>query len=78
VGLVIDEESNIICLVYYTTQKCFEQTQSHWFLKAQADITATCVSYLSSDAFKRGFCETDDEFEERLLFNQFFECAAQN
>jgi ankyrin repeat protein len=78
-GLVtIDKESNIIRLVHYTTQEYFERTQSYWFPNAQAGITATCVSYLSFDAFERGFCQTDDEFEDRLLSSRFFEYAAQN
>jgi hypothetical protein len=78
-GLVtIDEESNIIRLVHYTTQEYFERTQSNWFPNAQADITAICISYLSLNFFERGFCQTDDEFEERLLSNRFFEYAARN
>jgi hypothetical protein len=78
-GLVtIDEESNVIRLVHYTTQEYFERTQSHWFPNAETDITTICISYLSFDVFERGFCQTDDEFEERLWSNQFFEYAARN
>jgi hypothetical protein len=78
-GLVtIDEESNVIRLVHYTTQEYFERTQSHWFPNAKTDITTICISYLSFDVFERGFCQTDDEFEERLRSNQFFEYAARN
>jgi hypothetical protein len=78
-GLVtIDEESNVIRLVHYTTQEYFERTQSHWFPNAKTDITTICVSYLSFDVFERGFCQTDNEFEERLRSNQFFEYAARN
>jgi hypothetical protein len=78
-GLVtIDEESNAIRLVHYTTQEYFERTQSHWFPNAKTDITTICISYLSFDVFERGFCQTDDEFEERLRSNQFFEYAARS
>ena len=78
-GLVtVDEESGIIRLVHYTTQEYLERTQSCWFPKAEADIAAICISYLSFDVFERGICQTDDEFEERLRSNQFFEYAAQN
>jgi ankyrin repeat protein len=78
-GLVtVDEESGIIRLVHYTTQEYFERTQSHWFPIAETDITTICVTYLSFNVFERGFCETDDKFEERLLSNQFFEYAARN
>src|ERR1700710_66559 len=78
-GLVtIDEESNVIRFVHYTTHEYFERTQSHWFPNATTDITTICISYLSFDVFERGFCQTDDEFEERLWSNQFFEYAARN
>jgi hypothetical protein len=66
-GLVtIDEESNVIRLVHYTTQEYFERTQSDWFPNTNTDITTICVIYLSFDVFDRGFCQTDDEFEGRL------------
>ena len=78
-GLVtIDEASNIIRLVHYTTQEYFERTQSHWFPNAETYITIICVTYLSFDVFKRGFCQTKDEFQERLRSNQFFDYAAKN
>ena len=78
-GLVtIDEESNIIRLVHYTTQEYFERTQNQWFPDAATDITASCVTYLSFDVFERGFCLSDDEFKERLRSNQFFEYAVEN
>jgi hypothetical protein len=78
-GLVtIDKESNIIRLVHYTTQEYFERTQNQWFPSAEANITMICVTYLSFDVFERGFCQTDDEFEERLRSNQFFEYATRN
>ncbi|OBT62628.1 hypothetical protein VE03_08515 [Pseudogymnoascus sp. 23342-1-I1] len=78
-GLVtIDEESNAIRLVHYTTQEYFERTQSHWFPNAKADTATICISYLSFDVFEREFCQTDDEFEELLRSNQFFEYAARN
>jgi hypothetical protein len=61
VGLVtINGESNTICLVHYTTQEYFEQTQSHWFLNAKTNITTICISYLLYDVFERGFCQTDN------------------
>ncbi|KAF3319318.1 hypothetical protein TWF173_003762 [Orbilia oligospora] len=49
-GLItIDEESNIIRLVHYTTQEYFERTWVEWFPKAQIDITERCVTYLLYD-----------------------------
>jgi Ankyrin repeats (3 copies)/Ankyrin repeats (many copies) len=78
-GLVtIDKESDIIRLVHYTTQKYFERTQRDWFPDAQRDITTTCVTYLSFNAFEAGFCPTDKEFEARLQQNPLYDYAARN
>jgi hypothetical protein len=78
-GLVtIDEESNVIRLVHYTTQEYFDRTQEIWFPNAETDITAICITYLLFSVFKNGFCQTDAEFEERLRFNQIYDYAAHN
>jgi ankyrin repeat protein len=78
-GLVtVDEESNIIRLVHYTTQEYFERTQKRWFPDAETDIAKTCVTYLSFDAFNTGFCLTDKEFEVRLQENVLYDYAARN
>ncbi|KAL7909981.1 hypothetical protein GGI35DRAFT_447561 [Trichoderma velutinum] len=79
VGLVtVDEESNIIRLVHYTTQEYFERTQSHWFPEANVNITTICVTYLSLRVFESGFCPTEDSFNERLRLNHLYEYAARN
>ena len=76
-GLVtVDEESNTIRLVHYTTQEYFERTQGKWFPNAETYITAICVTYLSFRVFESGFCQTDAEFEERLRSNQLYDYAA--
>jgi hypothetical protein len=78
-GLVtVDEESHIIRLVHYTTQEYFERTQKQWFPNAEAEIAASCVTYLSFSVFESGLCQTDDEFEERLRSNLFYDYAAHN
>lgn len=60
-GLVtIDEESDIIRLVHYTTQEYFEKTQERWFSDAETEITTTCVTYLSFDTFSTGHCSTEE------------------
>lgn len=77
-GLVmVDTESNIIRLVHNTTQEFFERTQSNWFPNAQRDITIICVTYLSFNVFKNGFCQTDEEFEKRLRLYQFYSYASR-
>lgn len=78
-GLVtVDEESDIIRLVHYTTQEYFERTRNSWFPNAQNYITMTCITYLSFDTFETGFCLTDKEFEERLRSNPLYNYAARN
>ena len=58
-GLVtVDEQSDIIRLVHYTTQEYFKRTQKYWFPNTQTDIATSCVTYLSFDTFKTGFCLT--------------------
>jgi hypothetical protein len=76
-GLVtIDEKSDIIRLVHYTTQEYFERTSS--FPNAETDITGTCVTYLSFNSFATGFCPSDEEFEVRLRLNPLYDYAARN
>lgn len=56
-GLVtINEESDVIRLVHYTTQEYFERTQKQWFPNTKSDITDTCVTYLSFSTFDSGYC----------------------
>ncbi|KAK5993398.1 Ankyrin repeat domain-containing protein 50 [Cladobotryum mycophilum] len=63
-GLVtVDEESDIIRFVHYTTQEFFDQTKDRWFPKADADIARISIGYLSFDAFEGGRCQTDDGSE---------------
>jgi hypothetical protein len=76
--VTVDEESNIIRLVHYTTQEYFELTQGKWFPNAMTNVTATCITYLSYPIFDSGFCQTDAEFEERLRLNQLYDYAAHN
>jgi hypothetical protein len=78
-GLVtVYEESGIIRLVHYTTQEYFERTRKRWFPDAETDIATMCVTYLSFNEFKGGFCQNDRDFEERLLENPLYDYASQN
>ena len=78
-GLVtVDEESDIVRLVHYTTQEYFERTWASWFPNAQTDITKACVTYLSFNNFDTGFCQTDEAFEARLRGNILYDYAAHN
>lgn len=78
-GLVTtEEESGIISLVHYTAQEYFDRTRSDWFPDAEAEITATCATYLSFNEFESGPCATDDEFEERLRSYRLYDYAVHN
>jgi hypothetical protein len=63
-------------LKMFILRESFQRTS--WFSNAEADITRTCVTYLSFDAFKTGFCSTDKELEERLQLNVLYDYAARN
>lgn len=76
--VTVEQQSGIIRFVHYTTQEYFEQTQIHWFPKAETYITTVCATYLSFGVFKCGYCQSDAEFEERLKANPLFHYAAHN
>jgi ankyrin repeat protein len=66
-GLVtIDEESDIIRLVHYTTQEYFQRTQRLWFPDAETEVTITCLSFLLFDEFSSGWPYT--EYDDDLSF----------
>jgi ankyrin repeat protein len=53
-GLVtVDEESDIIRLVHYTTQDYFERNRETWSPQGQLQIARTCLTYLSYDDFRQ-------------------------
>ncbi|KAH6970692.1 hypothetical protein BKA56DRAFT_559122 [Ilyonectria sp. MPI-CAGE-AT-0026] len=76
-GLVtVDEESEVIRLVHYTTQEYFERTWLTWFPDAHKDLAIVCVTYLSFDIFESGVCQTDDELKRRYQEYPLFDYAA--
>jgi ankyrin repeat protein len=78
-GLVaVDEESNIIRFVHYTTQEYFERIRETWNPRAQQDIASTCLTYLSFDPFRSGSSSNNKELKRRLVENVFLDYAARN
>src|SRR6266480_7122313 len=66
-GLVtIDQKSNIIRLVHYTTEEYFQRVHVSWFPDAHTNIATTCLTYLSFDVFADGPCHDDTKMEIRL------------
>jgi ankyrin repeat protein len=77
-GLVrLDEKTKVVDLIHKTTRDYFEITKETWFKDQQSNITTVCVTYLSFNAFKSGYCQTDEEFEERLRSNPLYGYAAK-
>ncbi|KAF3230010.1 hypothetical protein TWF191_000249 [Orbilia oligospora] len=79
-GLVmVDEESQVIRLVHYTTQEYFERTWTKWFSEADRNIAETCVTYLSHEIFmKEGPTRNDEDLEARLQSNPLYDYAANH
>ena len=75
--VVIDEDSNVIRLVHYTTQIFFEQFRLSWIPNSQTDISKTCLTYLSFDVFSVGFCSSDKQLEALLHENIFLDYASR-
>lgn len=51
-GLVtVDEESDVIRLVHYTTQEYFGRIRKEWFPDAETEITNVCTLYLTISGF---------------------------
>ncbi|UKZ78532.1 hypothetical protein TrVFT333_006275 [Trichoderma virens FT-333] len=66
-GLVtIDNDSNIIRLVHYTAQEYFQQAHDTWLREPQAEITTTCITYLSYKVFEP---ETGDNYDDFVACN---------
>ncbi|EHK18518.1 uncharacterized protein TRIVIDRAFT_225823 [Trichoderma virens Gv29-8] len=66
-GLVtIDNDSNIIRLVHYTAQEYFQQAHDTWLQEPQAEITTTCITYLSYKVFEP---ETGDKYDDFVACN---------
>ncbi|KAK8066884.1 hypothetical protein PG997_013631 [Apiospora hydei] len=60
-GLVtLDEESDEIRLVHYTTQEYLESRQQEFFPDVHSLLTTTCTAYLSSHTFEGDDFDADD------------------
>ncbi|OBT88430.1 hypothetical protein VE02_03298 [Pseudogymnoascus sp. 03VT05] len=78
-GLVtVDDKSNIIRLIHYTTQEYFLQIRQDWNPTAQKDITTTCLTYISFGPFKTGVPSDDKILDDILETYVFFDYASQH
>ncbi|AEO57476.1 hypothetical protein MYCTH_94266 [Thermothelomyces thermophilus ATCC 42464] len=79
-GLVtVDKDSDVIRLVHRSAYEYFrrQDSRARWFADAEARIAEICVTYLSFDAFKEGFCPSDQEFEARVRSHPFYSYTAR-
>jgi ankyrin repeat protein len=75
-GLVlVNQDSNTIQLVHYTTYEYFIQYEIDWIQAARNLIATTCTTYLRFDVFKTGFCRDRNEFNARMIANPLYEYA---
>jgi ankyrin repeat protein len=66
-GLIsYDNKTNIVRLVHYTAQEYFREHWSKWFKDESAEITSTCITYMSFSNFESGPCRTQAEADTRL------------
>ncbi|KAK1752339.1 hypothetical protein QBC47DRAFT_69893 [Echria macrotheca] len=76
-GLVaIDEGSNVVRLVHYTTQEYFARTKNRWFPDADGTIADTCLKYLSFETFNQP-CQSEADLARRLEENPLFDYACR-
>jgi len=67
--VVVDEESHLVRLIHYTAQQYFESQRESLFPNGQAYISQTCLTYLSFDQFRKGYCFDDSELVSLLESN---------
>lgn len=78
-GLVtVDEESNIIRLVHYTTQEYFDRMRTQWFPNAEVEIANVCALYLTFDNFESDTSYYSWKFEKELALKPFYGYACMN
>lgn len=78
-GLVtVEEESQIVRLVHYTTQDYLESIRETWTPKAQYDIASACLTYLCFTSFKSGACLSGLQRLRRLAEYKFLDYSARH
>ncbi|KAF4983537.1 hypothetical protein FZEAL_1072 [Fusarium zealandicum] len=78
-GLVtVDEESDIVRLVHYTTQEFFQRTRETWFPQAEDQITEVCLTYLTILPFRKESCGNWQEYLDRISGYAFLWYAIKN
>ena len=78
-GLVtIEQETNVIRLVHYTTQEYLQRIHLKSDPHVQQEIASRCLAYLLFDAFNCGYCESDAMLENLLSEHPLLDYAAKH
>jgi hypothetical protein len=76
-GLVtIDEQSNNVRFIHYTTQEYLQRNQGTWLPDAKIEVASSCIAYLSIDGLAIGPCLSQVDYEYRLREFVLLEYAA--
>lgn len=62
--VIIDEETQIIRLVHYTTQEYFKRNGDRILASAQQDIAVSCLTYLLYETFEDGWFYGSEQKED--------------
>lgn len=66
-GLVaIDEQSNSVRFIHYTTQEYLQRNQQTWLPHANIEIARTCTNYLLIKALTTGPCSSEKDYDHRI------------
>jgi ankyrin repeat protein len=66
-GLVtIDEQSDSVRFIHYTTQEYLQRNQQTWLPHAKIEISRSCAAYLSIDDLAVSPCSSEEAYEHRL------------
>jgi ankyrin repeat protein len=66
-GLVtIDEQSDSVRFIHYTTQEYLQRNQQTWLPHAEIEIARSCTAYLSIDGLLVDLCSSEVDYESRL------------
>jgi hypothetical protein len=71
--VIIDNESQIIRLVHYTTQEYLEKVGNERFPAGESEITRDCIAYLSMDVFDHSKCKWKMDLMETIKEHKFLE-----
>ena len=76
-GLVtIEQQTNNVRLVHYTTQEYLDRSWSQWMPDADRRLGLNCMAYLAFRSFSRGPCSNDEGLEERFAKHPLYQYCA--